>query len=88
MKFVRKLAFIKECEQLRLEKCSQKHILSELRTARLEKCSQNCNLKEMRTDEPEELSAKAWLEENADHMRCCYLWDKSLQPTNFKIFDM
>ena len=42
----------------------------------------------MRTDEPEELSAKAWLEENADHMRCCYVWAKSLQPTNLKIFDM
>ena len=66
MKFVRKLAFIKECEQLMPEKCSQKRILSELRTARLEKCSQNRNLSELRTDEPEELSAKAWLEENAD----------------------
>ena len=37
MRFVRKLAFIKECEQPRLEKCSQKRNLSELRTARLEK---------------------------------------------------
>ena len=49
---------------------------------------QKPGLKKMRTDEPEEISAKAWLEENADYMGCCYVWAKSLQPTNLKIFDM